>query len=175
MSYVWSKERIVIDFGSKEVAKEFLPLDIIDYPVELVSDDGEIYMLWITDEEEGEWWYIVETSKNVINQYIEGKISVRDIFDRGKAFVAFRSYEEYDKVKNLVPLEEKIKEGFIKEDELPTYNAKFEADMEIIEEIKSKMFKDVDITFEDKVEELETELSSVSYSEAPEAEISLAA
>ncbi len=171
MAYIWEKERITIKLKGFETEKDFLPLDVIDLPVELVSDDGEIYMLWITDDKEGEWWYVVETSRDIVVEYIEGKISVRDIFDKGHVYVAFRYYESYDKIQNLTPLKDKIAEGFIKEDELPTYNAKFEADAETIEEIKSLIFKQINI------EEIKSdiELPSAIYSDAPEVEVSIAA
>lgn len=171
MAYVWSKEEIAISFKGKKIKKKFIPLDIIDFPVELISDDGEFYMLWITDEEDGEWWYVVKTSRDTIDKYIEGEISVRDIFDNGEVFIAFRDYENYDEIKNLTPLKEKIREGFIKEDELPTYNAKFEADEETKKEIKSMMFKEI----ERNIMKTNLEITEVTYSGAPEVEISLAA
>jgi len=173
MVYVWEKEKIMIKLKEREAKRDFLPLEIFDFPVEYISEDGRYYLLLLMDDEErnGEWWYVVETKPEVTLDYLEGKISVRDIFDRGKVFIGFRNYKDYDIIENLEPLERKIENGFIKEKDLPTYNAKMNLDEETLKEIKSLMRSTVS-------EELEvigiSEFPEVNIF-SPEAEMSLAA
>jgi len=173
MAYVWEKERITIKLKGREAERDFLPLEIFDFPVEYISEDGRYYLLLLMDDAErnGEWWYVVETKPEVTLDYLEGKISVRDIFDRGRVFIGFRNYENYDIIEDLEPLESKIEKGFIKENDLPTYNAKLNIDEETLKEIKSLMR--FTVSEEQEVitvrEFLEVNMNS------PEAEVSLAA
>lgn len=174
MTYVWEKEKIGIELSGKKIEKEFLPLEILDFPVEYVSDDGELYLLLLMDDENkgGEWWYVIETNPQIIQEYLEGKKSVRDIFDSGKVYVGFRSYEGGDDViEYLEPLEKKIEEGFIKENELPTYRAKIEIDEGTLREIKSLMRS---IISEENTILNSQEFTDVEFQEI-EAEISIAA
>ncbi len=173
MAYVWEKERITIKLEGGEVKRDFLPLEIFDFPVEYISEDGKYYLLLLMDDEEkgGEWWYVVETEPEITLAYLEGNLSVRNIFDKGKVFVGFRNYENYDVIDNLEPLERKVEKGFIKESDLPTYNAKMNIDEETFKEIKSLMRFTVSKEQEviDGKEFLEVDMDS------PEAEVSLAA
>ena len=140
MSYVWGKERVCVNWGESKIEKDLLALEVIDYPMELVSDDCELYMLLFSEEEpNGEWWFVVETSPQVVIPYLKGELSVRDIFDRGKVYLTFRSYDEYDELSELKPLEEMMKQGFVKEEELPTYKAKMSVDEDFFKELEVKV------------------------------------
>ncbi len=173
MAYIWEKEKITIKLKEGEVERDFLPLEIFDFPVEYISEDGKYYLLLLMDDEEkdGEWWYVVETKPEITLAYLEGALSVRDVFDKGKVFVGFRNHENYDVIDNLEPLERKVEKGFIKESDLPTYNAKMNIDEETFKEIKSLMRFTVSKEQEviDGKEFLEVDMDS------PEAEVSLAA
>ncbi len=173
MPYVWEKERITINLKGEEVDRDFLPLEIFDFPVEYISEDGRYYLLLLMDDEErgGEWWYVVETEPEITLAYLEGNLSVRDVFDRGNVFVGFRNYENYEVIDNLEPLERKIEKGFIKESDLPTYNARMDINEETLKEIRSLMRFTVSKKQEviDGKEFLEVDMNS------PEAEVSLAA
>jgi len=174
MAYVWEKEKIGIELNGKRIGKEFLPLEVIDFPVEYVSEDGEIYLLLLMDDEDkgGEWWYVVETNSEVVQEYLEGKRSVRDIFDSGKVYVGFRSYEgEEDVLENLEPLKKKIEERFIEEDELPTYRAGIEIDEETLKEIKPLMRS---VISEESTILNSQEFTNIEFQEL-EAEVSMAA
>ncbi len=173
MAYVWEKERITIKLKGRKAEGDFLPLEIFDFPVEYISEDGRYYLLLLMDDEErgGEWWYVVETEPEVTLDYLEGKISVRDIFERGRVFIGFRNYEAYDIIEDLEPLERNIEKGFIKKSDLPTCNARMDIDEETLKEIKSLMRFTVSKEQEiiDRREFPEVEVNS------PEAEVSLAA
>lgn len=117
---VLGSEEIEIEMNGHTVRKEFVPLEILDFPVEYVSTDGSLYLLLLIDDEGGDWWYVAKTDPKTMNEYLIGEISIRDIFNRGQVYVGFRNYKEEDNViKGLEPLEKKLQEGFISEDELP--------------------------------------------------------
>ncbi len=134
------KDKIFIKFDNGEVVKNFIPISFFDLPVEYISDDGKYYLLWIDDDELGEWWYVVQTDTQEILAYLEGKISPRDILEKGKTFVGFRYSNDYYSIKNLEPLNKKLEEGFLSKDELPSREYRLQLDRSILEKIKNEIY-----------------------------------
>ncbi|MDW8096417.1 MAG: hypothetical protein RMI51_06410, partial [Aquificaceae bacterium] len=67
--YYWDYEEIEV----KGQLRRFVVVSVIDLPVELVSEDGELYALWIKDEEDGELWFLVEVkNKKSLAGYLKG-------------------------------------------------------------------------------------------------------
>ena len=125
------------------------------------------------DEESGEWWYLVETDPELVSRYLGGEISVRELFDKGRVYVFFRDYDDYQNIKGLVPLEKKIEEGFLTEDELPSYDAYLEADEEIIKEVRALMYTHTKIfSWNEFISNYEPNfMQSVSYPPCTEVEV----
>jgi hypothetical protein len=114
--------------------KNFIPLTYLDTPVELVSSDGSIYLLWVKDLENKEIWYVVFTDSKEILKYLRGEISVRELFEKGKVYVGERSYKNYYEIRNLISLEIAIKRNLI--NKLPT-DAKIKLDEDFYEKIEN--------------------------------------
>lgn len=153
-------EITVFNIDGKSFTKKFIPISFFDLPVEYISEDGNYYLLWITDDEndEGEWWYITETNVEEILKYLKGKISPRDIIDKGKTFIGFRYYNDYFSIKNLSPLEEKLNDGFLTDEEMPSYDYRLNMDEKILRDIINELelnndrIKNININLEDKIE-----------------------
>ncbi|MEO0223854.1 MAG: hypothetical protein ABIL76_02020 [candidate division WOR-3 bacterium] len=127
-------EKLKIEKNGKGYVKNFIPLTYLDLPVELVSEDGSIYMLWINDLEDKELWYIVFINPTQILKYLRGEISVRDIIENGETFVGERNYENYFEIRNLIELDFAIKNKLV--NKLPTYQAKIKLDKTLYNEIE---------------------------------------
>ncbi len=92
---------ITILEGKTQKQKEFIPLLYLDLPVELISKDGTYYLLWIRDDEKGEWWFITKLNNPAdALAYVEGKISALDMLkNRGTTKIVFRSDSDYLTIK----------------------------------------------------------------------------
>jgi hypothetical protein len=120
----------------KEIGeKNFIPLTYLDTPTELISNDGSVYLLWIKDFDNKEIWYVVFTNPNEILKYLRGEISVRELFEKSKAYVGERNYENYYEIKNLTSLKFAIKKGLV--NRLPTFDAKMKLNKDFCKEVES--------------------------------------
>ncbi|MCS6875914.1 MAG: hypothetical protein NZM36_03535 [Aquificaceae bacterium] len=89
--YCWDYEEIEV----KVQLRRFVVVSVIDLPVELVSEDGELYALWIKDEEDGELWFLVEVkNKKSLAGYLKGIKPIGAVFESGSINVVKRSYED---------------------------------------------------------------------------------
>ncbi len=88
---------ITIVKGKTRRQKEFIPLTYLDIPVELIAKDGTYYLLWIRDEEEGEWWFATKLDNPVdALAYVKGKISALEMLKNiGITKVIFRPDNDY--------------------------------------------------------------------------------
>ncbi len=69
----------------------------LDLPVELIAKDGTYYLLWIRDEEGGEWWFVtkLDNPEDAL-AYVEGKISALEMLkNKGTTKVIFRPDNDY--------------------------------------------------------------------------------
>ena len=128
-------EKVRIEGVWKSSTKNFIPLTYLDFPVELISDDGSVYLLWIKDLENKEIWYVVFTNSKEILKYLKGEISARDLIEKGKAYVGERNYKNYYEIKNLINLEFAIKKGLV--NRLPTFDAKMKLNKDFCKEVES--------------------------------------
>ena len=134
-------EKFKVEKNGKVYVKNFIPLTYLDLPVELVSDDGSIYMLWINDLEDKELWYIIFINPNQILRYLRGEISARDLIESGETYVGERSYENYFEIKNLIELNSAIKNKLV--NKLPTYQAKIKLDEIFYKEIENLIYQNL--------------------------------
>ena len=124
----------------KEIGeKNFIPLTYLDFPVELISDEGDIYLLWIKDLKNKEIWYVVFTDPKEILKYLRGEISVRELFEKGKVYVGERNYENYYEIKNSISFEIAIKKGLV--NDLPNFDAKIKLNEDFYKEIENLILK----------------------------------
>jgi hypothetical protein len=119
--------------------KNFISLTYLDTPVEFISDDGSIYLLWIKNLENKEIWYVVFVDSNEVLKYLRGEISARDLIEKGEAYVGERNYENYYEIKNLVSLEIAIEGGLV--NSLPTFDSKIKLDEDFCKEIERLILK----------------------------------
>ena len=119
--------------------KNFIPLTYLDTPTELISNDGSVYLLWIKDFDNKEIWYVVFTNPNEILKYLRGEISLRELFEKSKAYVGERNYENYYEIKNLISFEIAIKKGLV--NDLPNFDAKIKLNEDFYKEIENLILK----------------------------------
>ncbi|MEJ5338950.1 MAG: hypothetical protein ACK42C_03905 [Aquificaceae bacterium] len=98
MRYIWEKERINIE---GKFAGHFVPLSVIDTPVELVSTDGSLYLLWVKSLEEGEHWFLLELEPELTAEYLRGVKPLKELFNRGVLWLCERRYDTYETVRVL--------------------------------------------------------------------------
>ncbi|MCS7262888.1 MAG: hypothetical protein NZ560_05695 [Aquificaceae bacterium] len=99
--YPWDYEEIEV----RGQPRRFVVVSVIDLPVELVSEDGELYALWIKDEEDGELWFLVEVkNKKSLAGYLKGIKPIGAVFESGNISVVKRSYEDYGRFE-LTPMD----------------------------------------------------------------------
>jgi hypothetical protein len=146
-------EKIRIKEVWKSNTKNFIPLTYLDFPVELISDDGSVYLLWIKDLENKEIWYVVFTDSKEILKYLKGEISARDLIEKGKVYVGERNYENYYEIKNLTSLEFAIKKGLV--NSLPTFDAKIKLDEDFYKEIEILIYQNL------KKQQVENDLKNI--------------
>jgi len=103
--------------------KEFVPIDYLHFPmfpVEYVSTDKTLYLLYIDENDDGSWWYVVKTNPETIRKYLKGELCAREVIDTGTTYVGYWNWDK-NEIENLEPLEKKLKDGFLTEDDLPRY------------------------------------------------------
>ena len=133
--------------------KNFIPLTYLDTPTELISNDGSVYLLWIKDFDNKEIWYVVFTNPNEILKYLRGEISVRELFEKSKAYVGERNYENYYEIKNLINFEFAIEKGLV--NSLPTFDAKIKLDEDFYKEIEILIYQNL------KKQQVENDLKNI--------------
>ncbi len=129
--YVWEYEEI----QTMGVETKFVVVDVLDFPVELVSRDGKYYALYIRDTEDGELWFLIENLPNkLLADYLKGNKPIGDLFKSGKVSIVKRPYE------NLGLF---IKTDYSLQDfELPDKSLKMEIeDLEVFEGFRSMLDK----------------------------------
>lgn len=134
-------EKLKIEKNEKSYVKNFIPLTYLDLPVELISEDGGIYMLWIKDLEDKELWYIVFINPTQILKYLRGEISARELIENGETYVGERNYENYFEIRNLIELNSAIKNKLV--NKLPTYETKIKLDKTFYNEIENLIYQNL--------------------------------